>query len=251
MINVRQVSARSVLNKSKIFDYCLNPFTGCAIGCVYCYARLFIGRYSGHHEAWGQFVDVKVNAPQVLQKQLQRARRGVIWISSVCDPYQPLEARFEVTRRCLEVLKEAQFPLNIQTKSELALRDIDLFQEFDNIQVGFTVTTDDEHVARAFEPRASTVRRRIEALAKLQRARIRTFAFIGPILPGNPDSLVERLEGTVDRILVDRMNYLPGVKGIYRRLGLEEAAQERFFQEYKHRIISALQRRHMAYEVFF
>ena len=80
---------------------------------------------------------------------------------------------------------------------------------------------------------------------------IRTFAFIGPILPGNPESLVARLEGTVDRILVDRMNYLPGVRGMYRRLGLEEAAQDRFFQEYKQRIISALQQRHMAYEVFF
>jgi DNA repair photolyase len=91
----------------------------------------------------------------------------------------------------------------------------------------------------------------MEALAKLHRAGIRTFAFIGPILPGNPESLVARLEGTVDRILIDRMNYLPCVRGIYRRLGLEEATKDRFFREYKQRIISALQQRNMAYEVFF
>jgi DNA repair photolyase len=83
-------------------------------------------RYSGHKEPWGAFVDVKINAPEVLRRQLERAKRGTVWISSVCDPYQPLEAKYELTRRCLKELLAKQFPVNIQTKSKLVLRDLDL-----------------------------------------------------------------------------------------------------------------------------
>jgi DNA repair photolyase len=92
MVKVQEVRAKSVLNKSKIFDFCLNPYIGCELNCAYCYARLFMKRYSGHREAWGKFVDVKVNAPEILKRQLDKARRGIVWVSSVCDPYQPLEA---------------------------------------------------------------------------------------------------------------------------------------------------------------
>ena len=101
MLKVKEVKAKSILNRSKIFDYCLNPYTGCQINCAYCYARLFMRRYSGHTEAWGQFVDVKVNAAEILKKQLDRAKRGTVWISSVCDPYQPLEARHRDSPRPL------------------------------------------------------------------------------------------------------------------------------------------------------
>jgi len=97
-MKVQEITAKSVLNPSKIFDFCLNPYTGCAIGCRYCYARLFMKRYSGHHEPWGEFVDAKVNAPELLKKQLTRTKKGAVWISSVCDPYQPLEAKYRLTR---------------------------------------------------------------------------------------------------------------------------------------------------------
>jgi DNA repair photolyase len=146
MLKVKEINAKSVLNKSKIFDYCVNPYTGCQIGCRYCYARLFMRRYSGHKEAWGEFVDVKINAHEVLKKQLDRAKRGTVWVSSVCDPYQPLEEKYNITQRCLKELVKKQFSVNIQTKSKLALRDLDVFQEFEEIEVGFTITTDDEGV---------------------------------------------------------------------------------------------------------
>ncbi len=143
---VREIQAKSILNKSKIFDYCLNPYTGCQINCAYCYARLFMRRYSGHKEPWGKFVDVKINAPELLRKQLEKARKGTVWVSSVCDPYQPIEAKYELTRRCLIELANKQFPVTIQTKSKLVLRDLDLFRQFDEIEVGVTITTDDEEV---------------------------------------------------------------------------------------------------------
>ena len=251
MLNVKEVKAKSILNKSKIFDYCLNPYTGCQLNCTYCYARLFMRRYSGHKEAWGEFVDVKVNAPELLKKQLGKAKKGTVWISSVCDPYQPLEAKYTLTRQCLKELANKQFPVTIQTKSKLALRDLDLFQQFEGIEVGFTIATDDEKVAKLFEPGASSVMERLSVLEKIRSKGIKTFAFIGPLLPGNPEELIERLEGKADKILIDKMNYLSTIRGFYHQQKLTGAATETFFREYKERLIYELKKREMKFEVLF
>ena len=251
MIKVRKIHAKSVLNRSKIFDYCLNPFTGCQIGCVYCYARLFMRRYSGHREAWGKFVDVKINAPEILRKQLRKAKTGTIWISSVCDPYQPLEASFEITRNCLKELVDKEFPINIQTKSTLVLRDLDLLQEFKTVEVGLTITTDNEQIAKYFEPGASSISQRINTLAKLHDAGIQTYAFIGPILPGNPLKIVAQLTGKADRILVDRMNYIQTIKRHYHQKSIQEAMHDDFFRKYKKDLILEMKKRNMNFEVFY
>jgi DNA repair photolyase len=251
MLAVREIKAKSVLNKSKIFDYCVNPYTGCQIGCKYCYARLFMRRYSGHKEAWGEFVDVKMNAAEVLRKQLKRAKRGVVWVSSVCDPYQPLEEKYKITRRCLKELVERQFPVSIQTKSRLSLRDLDLFQDFEDIEVGLSISTDDERVARQFEPRATSVKDRLKALEKIHASGIKTYAFIGPVLPGNPEKLAQNLEGKADYVYIDRMNYLSSIKSFYRQLGFEKETTDRFFREYKKRLTSEMNNRKIQYQALF
>lgn len=248
---VNEIRTRGILNKSKIFDYCVNPYTGCALSCIYCYARLFMCRYSGHKEPWGAFVDVKVNAPEVLRTQLRRAQRGTVWLSSVCDPYQPVEAAYGLTRKCLIELLARQFPVNVQTKSDLVLRDADLLQEFEEGEVGFTIATGDERVAGLFEPHASPIKKRLAALGKLRARGIKTFAFIGPLLPGNPEALVRDLEGNVDHVLIDRMNYLGSIKGFYRAHGLLHATTDDFFEEQKVRLIAALQERRMAFTAVF
>jgi len=251
VLKVAEVQAKSVLNKSKIFDYCVNPFTGCQVGCRYCYARLFIPRYSGHSEPWGEFVDVKVNAPQILKKQLVRAKRGIVWVASVCDPYQPLEAKYKLTRQCLIELAAAQFPVHVQSKSVLALRDLDVFLQFKEIEFTFTIATENEELARTFEPRASSIKERIEALDKLHSAGIKTQAFIGPLLPGNPERLVAQLEGKVDEVLIDRMNYMDMIRGFYARLGLTEASTDDFFRKQKERLVTELRKRKMSFEELF
>ena len=251
MLIVKSIRAKSVLNKSKIFDYCVNPYTGCQINCRYCYARLLMKRYSGHSEPWGEFVDVKINAAGVLEKQLARAKKGVVWISSVCDPYQPIEKTYSITRQCLEVLAVKQFTVNIQTKSTLILRDLDVLQKFVQIEVGFTITTDDEAVAEQFEPGAARIKHRIAALKKIRSAGITTFAFIGPILPLNPQNLIRQLEDATDRVLIDRMNYVGSVQSIYRKLGFYREIKDGYFEETKDRLISELNGRNMKYEVFF
>jgi DNA repair photolyase len=248
---IREIQAKSILNKSKIHDFCVNPYTGCGVGCLYCYAKLFIPRYSGHAEPWGTFVDAKVNAPDVLRRQIQRAKPGGVWVSSVCDPYQPAEERFGLTRRCLEVLLEAGRPVLIQTKSARILADIELIAEFPDARVTVSIATEDEQVARTLEPGASSIDERIAALTRLHQAGIKTTAFIGPILPGNPERLVERLAGIIDEALVDRMNYGHQVRAVYDRLGAAWALEDAFFNERRDRLARALTRHGIPFRLLF
>jgi DNA repair photolyase len=238
--SVREVEAKSILNVSKIHDYCVNPYTGCEVGCVYCYAALFMRRYSGHAEPWGGFVDVKVNAPELLARQTLKAKRGTIWFSSVCDPYQPLEERYALTRRLLEVLAGRDFPVEIQTKSSRVRRDLDVIRRIPAAEVGFSIATDDETVAGMFEPEASPLGERVEVLREFKAAGVPTFAFAGPLLPGNPERLAALLRGAVDRVLIDRMNYVPAVKAFYARHGLLEALTDAFFRTQSARLAKAL-----------
>ena len=248
---VREIEAKSILNASKIYDYCVNPYTGCQVGCVYCYAALFMRRYSGHSEPWGAFVDAKINAPALLAKQIVRAKRGTIWFASVCDPYQPLEERYALTRRSLEVLAGRDFPVVVQTKSARVRRDLDVIREIPDIEVGFTIATEDETMARLFEPGASPVGERIEVLREFKAAGVSTFAFAGPLLPGNPERLAALLAGAVDRVLIDRMNYVPAVKAFYARHGLLDALTDAFFRTQSARLAKALRARGVPVEMVF
>jgi DNA repair photolyase len=248
---VREIEAKSILNRSKIYDYCVNPYTGCQVGCVYCYAALFMRRYSGHSEPWGAFVDVKINGPALLARQIVKAKRGTIWFGSVCDPYQPLEERYAVTRKSLEVLIGRDFPVEIQTKSARVRRDIDLIRRIPDVEVGFTIATEDETIARQFEPNASPLRERIEALKEFKAAGVRTFAFAGPLLPGNPERLASKLAGAADRVLIDRMNYVPAVREYYARHGLLDALSDAFFKRQAIRLARALRARAIEADVVF
>lgn len=250
-MKVQEVEAKGILNKSKIYDYCVNCYTGCQHNCAYCYANLFMRRYSGHVEPWGEFVDVKVNAPEVLQKQVRRAKKGVVWLSSVCDAYQPLEAKYKLTRRCLEILAEAEFPVAVQSKSVLLLRDIDIFQRFKDIEVGLTIATDDDRVSKLVEPGASPVSKRIAALADLKAAGIRTYAFVGPILPGDPEALVAALDGKADHILIDRMNYVGQFRAFFVQHKMGHAMTDAFFVDMTRRMVAELKKRRMAFEVVY
>jgi DNA repair photolyase len=208
-------------------------------------------RYSGHNEPWGAFVDVKINGPLLLAKQILRAKRGTIWFASVCDPYQPLEERYALTRRSLEVLAGRDFPVVIQTKSARVRRDLDVIRRIPDVEVGFTVATADAKMAGMFEPKASPIEERIEALREFKAAGVRTFAFAGPLLPGSPERLAALLAGAADRVLIDRMNYVPAVRGFYARHGLLEALGDSFFRTQAARLAAALRARGVNVETVF
>jgi DNA repair photolyase len=230
VMKVREIFSKTILTKTAIssFDYCINPYVGCSHGCRYCYAS-FMKRFTGHLEPWGEFVDIKVNAPQLLRKQLRRAKPGVVALSTVTDPYQPLEKNYQLTRGCLEALLEHQFSVNILTRSPLCLRDIDLFKQFRNIEVGFSVTTHDEAIKRIFEPYSPSIHSRVEALKALRNEKIGTYAFVGPMLPLDPKPLVTMLDGLVDGVLIDRLNYTNKVKSLYRKTKLDKYLDEDYF----------------------
>ncbi len=179
-------------------------------------------KYTGHVEAWGKFVDAKVNAPLLLAKQLPRVARGNVILSSVTDPYQCIEARYGLTRNCLMALLEVDFPVQILTKSPLVVRDTDVIGQFSDIEVGMTITTDDDRIRHIFEPGAPSIKERFGALQALHDRGIRTYAFIGPLLPMNPAVLAKTLHGHVDRVLIDRMNYTSKTVGIYRSHHIEQ-----------------------------
>ncbi|MBX3063214.1 MAG: radical SAM protein [Anaerolineae bacterium] len=168
----------------KAFDYTLNPFSGCAFGCSYCYAAFFAPS-DELQESWGEWVRVKENALELLRKK--RARPLIdksIYMSSVTDPYQPIEKQLELTRSLLiELLEYHQARLVIQTRSLLVTRDIDLLRQFKYVRVNMTVTTDDDEVRRAFEPLCPSNQRRLDAVKQLTDAGISACITMTPLLP--------------------------------------------------------------------
>ncbi len=238
-IAVREIEAKSILSASRIYPYVINPYVGCQHACSYCYAR-YMKKFTGHGEPWGTFVDVKVNAAELLEKEVKRKKKARVWVSGVCDPYQPLEGKYGLTRECLEILASHDWPVVVQTRSPLVLRDIDILKEANNADVGFSVTTADDGIRRLFEPCAPPIAARVNALAELRRAGIRTYAMIAPLLPG-AENLMKFLHGNVDYVLVDRMNY-HYADFIYRKFRLEEKLAEEYFTRTSGKISSECDR---------
>jgi DNA repair photolyase len=206
-------------------------------------------RFTGHKEPWGEFVDVKINALALLKHQMAKRPPGRVWVSGVCDPYQPLESKYELTRKCLEILVEYGWPITVQTKSPLVLRDIDLLRRSDKIEVGLSVTSADDGIRTLFEPGAPSIRERIAALEELHLAGVRTYAMIAPMLPGT-DELADQLTGKVDYVLIDRMNYHYG-DWVYRRYHLEDAMSYDFFYSKGKELASAFAEQGVECRVLF
>ena len=245
---IREIFAKAILSKSQIYDYAINPYVGCSHSCRYCYAA-FMRRFTGHKEKWGEFVDVKINAPELLAKEIKRKRMGRVWVSGVCDPYQAAEKRYKLTRRCLEILAENQWPVTIQTKSSLVLRDIEILEKFKDIEVGFSIGTADEKIRKLFEPGASPIKERIHALDVIHSRGIQTFAMIAPLLPG-ADGLIEELSGKVDHVLIDRLNYFYANR-IYMENNLEWAKEEPFFLQQAEELKEGFERKGIPIRVLF
>jgi len=232
----KEIRPKAILSISKVYKYVINTYVGCQHGCSYCYAR-FMKRFSGHREPWGQFVDVKINAPDLLRLEITKKKLGKVWISGVCDPYQPLEAKYKLTRQCLEILAKNNWPVIVQTKSSLVLRDIDILKKGRDFEVGLSITTANDSIRKLFEPDAPAIKDRVIALDELHRAGIRTYAMIAPMLPG-AEGLEEILAGKIDYVIIDRMNY-KHADWVYRKYGLEDKMTDDFFYQTERKLSSA------------
>jgi DNA repair photolyase len=223
---IKEIQSKTILSASKVYPYVINPYVGCQHNCSYCYAH-FMKRFTGHKEPWGQFVDIKLNAPELLQLEITRKKPARVWISGVCDPYQPLEAKYKLTRQCLEILANNDWPVTVQTRSHLVLRDIDILKTGKYFEVGLSITTADDGIRKLFEPSAPPIKERVRALDELHQAGIRTYVMIAPILP-HAEHLAEILADKVDYVMLDRMNYHYG-DWVYRKYGLEDFLTDDYF----------------------
>jgi len=244
---MKEVTCRSALSPCglKSITYSLSAYRGCSFGCAFCYSPSVL------HETreWGTFLEAKVNVPEVLRLEVKKKKKGLVWLSAVTDPYQPAEERFELTKRCLLVLKGVQWPVTIQTRSPMVTRDKDLIAEFEKADVGFSVSTLDEKYRRVFEPRSPPSLDRFKAMRELSNRGIRTWLFLGPILPGvtgtEVDEIVGLAKGSGARtVQFDRLRFKPGVWERISNVVPEELRKEfEFSRERGHRYFAPIEER--------
>ncbi len=213
---LREIGVKSILTKSNlpVADYSVNPYTGCAHACRYCYAS-FMKRFTNHPEPWGGFVDVKL-WPEIRQKE--RYTGAELFIGSVTDPYQPAEEVFCRTRALLEQLQGSGCRISIATKSDLVLRDIDLIRTFPDARVSFSINTLDEDFRSDMDD-ARPIECRIEAMRRLHEEGIRTTCFISPIFPLITDckAIIDRCRDKCNLIWLENLN----LRGDYKPVILE------------------------------
>ncbi len=212
--NISEITAASMLVPQKsgslagAYDFSLNPYAGCAFSCSYCYVPKFPnGKHSPNE--WGQWIEIKTNAPQLIQKERLKVFGSRIFFGSATDPYQYIELKYRLTRRCLEqLLKYQPKKITLHTRSHLVLEDTELIKSFGaSLSVGISITTDNEKIAREFEPSAPSIARRLELLQQLHKNGIRTHVSMAPLLPCNPDRLVKLISPFTKKIWIGQMNY--------------------------------------------
>jgi len=178
-MKIVRMKAKKAFNPTKIpgANYVVNQYIGCQHACLYCYAKFMCRWY--RYGKWGNWIIIRENVAELVKRERVR---GKVYMSSVSDPYQPIEKEIKLTRRILENINK-NVKLRILTKSDLVLRDIEIFREFGDVEVGLTINSFDVKVKREIEPFSPSNERRIHALKVLYENGIKNYAFISPIIP--------------------------------------------------------------------
>jgi len=205
---VNEIQVKSILNKHKkrddwfLDDYSVNPYEGCSFNCIYCYIR-----GSKYGENMAKTLSAKINAPEILEKQVSRRAKkgeyGIIALSSSTEPYMQIEKKLELTRKLLEIILKYRFSIHVLTKSTLVLRDLDLLKEIDRkgvlpgdlkdklkrgVIISFSLSTLDENLAKILEPGAPAPKERLETMQKCKESGFLTGICYIPVLPYLSDS---------------------------------------------------------------
>ena len=208
----KEVVVKDLVTKSNLpsSDYVINPYVGCPHGCRYCYA-CFMKRFTNHSEAWGSFIDIKRCDKPISKKKLQGKS---VFLSSVTDCYNPFEEKYENTRKILKQLISIDCGLNISTKSQLILRDIDLLKQCKNLKVSVSVNTLDEQFKNDMD-HASSIKKRLETIETLHENGIYTVLFMSPIFPGITDykEIIVKTHRFVDEYWFENLN----LRGSYKQ----------------------------------
>ena len=236
-MKVEEILCKTALSPSKLpgITYSLNPYGGCQHKCAYCYVPtvLHIPR-----DIWGSYVQIKRNIPLILAKELRTKKPGVVGISTVTDPYQPLEKTFQLTRYCLQQLLRKDFPVSIQTKSSLVLRDIDLITQFSQAEVMMSVATENDAHRKILEPASSPISERMKVLKIFGETKVKTSVFFGPIYPTItvdilPEILDAFIDARVDEVMIDMFHMKPGLEQHLASILRDTPEIQRFFTHEK------------------
>ncbi|MEM4499507.1 MAG: radical SAM protein [Sulfolobales archaeon] len=219
MAKYSYIKVRTALSASKLPDikYAFNPYVGCAHGCIYCYAPDFCKKYQEISYNWGSTVYIKENIIEVLKKDVRRLRPGVVGVSTITDPYQPIEAEEELTRNAIKTLSQHGFKISIQSKSPLVLRDLDIINP-KNFDIGFTITTLRDSLAREIEPNAPPPTQRAKAAYEVSKCGVDMWIFLGPIIPlvneyeDIIEEVVEFTSSVNSYLIYDKLNVKPVMK---------------------------------------
>jgi DNA repair photolyase len=214
MIQVHEIRSASILTPQKFgslaghYDFTINPYAGCAFACSYCYVPKFPNSHEVHE--WGSWINVKTNAPQLIRKERAKIFGSRIFFSSATDPYQYIELKYRITRSCLkEMLHYPPKRLTMHSRSHLMLQDLDLLKSFGNkLSVGISLPTDSESVRQEFEPNAPSIKRRLELIRKLAENQIAVYISMAPLLPCDPERLINLVAPYTTKVWVDTMNWL-------------------------------------------
>ena len=208
---VKEIDVKGILTKSNlpVADYSVNPYTGCAHACKYCYAS-FMKRFTNHHEAWGEFVDVKT-WPDI--KHPEKYAGKEMFIGSVTDPYQPIEEKYKRTRKLLEELQGSECKISIATRSDLILRDLELIKTFPDARVSWSINTLDEGF-KAQMDKGTSIKRRLDAMKAFYEDGVKTTCFISPIFPGitDPKEIIMAAKDRCNLVWLENLN----LRGDYR-----------------------------------
>lgn len=208
---INEIKTNDYLTKSNLpaSDYVINPYVGCPHGCKYCYAS-FMKRFTGHQEAWGDFIDIKRCDKKI---NLKKISGKSVFLSSVTDCYNEYEEKYAITRSILEQLVKSDCKLSISTKSKLILRDIDLLKQIKDVTVCMSVNTLDESFKDDMD-KASSIKDRLDALKELHENGIYTVLFMSPIFPyiTKCKEIIEISKDYVDEFWFENLN----LRGSYK-----------------------------------
>lgn len=226
---VKTINTNNYVSKSNLpaSDYVINPYVGCPHGCKYCYAS-FMKRFTNHSEPWGEFIDIKKCDKKIDINKLSGKR---VFMSSVTDCYNEYEKEYMLTRKILEELTSSDCILNISTKSNLILRDLDILKRIKNLEVSFSINTLDENFKNDMD-KGSSIKERLEALKVLHENGIRTVLFMSPIFPYLTDciSIIEESKSYVDEFWFENLN----LRGEYKKVILDyiKSKYPKYYKEY-------------------
>ena len=185
-------------------DYVLNPYIGCLHGCRYCYVQALCKKYGWSYGKWGKWVIVRRNLPKLVRGKILN---GWIYVTSLCDAYQPIESRFKLTRSIFDSMDRLN-RIYILTKSDLILRDLDVLRRFRDVEIGLTVNSFDEKLRRFLEPRAASMEKRFNTLKTIKEQSFRCFGFISPVIPyvSDVEVVLNNLRGLTDYVIMEILN---------------------------------------------